>query len=97
MSYLVVSLVAGLTAVQVVHRARKRGRLLRAGLYVGAVVLLLAWMLGEIPVGSRWPGRRCWWTAVLRAGEPSRVRVTGVVAAMLVERGAAGRWRGCSS
>jgi hypothetical protein len=48
MSYLVVSLVAGLAVVQLVDRARKRGRLLRAGLYVGGLVVLLSWMLGEI-------------------------------------------------
>lgn len=48
MTYLVVSLVAGITAVQVVHRASRRVQLLRAGLYVGAVVVLSAWLLGEI-------------------------------------------------
>lgn len=53
-SYLVVSLVCGLTAVQVVDRARKRGRLLRAGFHVGALVVLLSWLLGEIRMEGMW-------------------------------------------
>ncbi len=54
MSYLVVSLVGGLTAVQLVDRARKRGVLLRAGLYVGGVVVVLSWLLGEIRMEGMW-------------------------------------------
>lgn len=51
MIYLMVSLVAGLVAVQAVHRVSRRVQLLRAGLYVGAVVVVLAWMLGEVRTG----------------------------------------------
>lgn len=54
MSYLVVSLVGGLTAVQLVDRARKRGVLLRAGLHVGGVVVVLSWLLGEIRTEGMW-------------------------------------------
>jgi putative nucleotidyltransferase with HDIG domain len=49
--YMVVSLVSGFTGVYIVDRARKRGRLLRAGLYVGALVVLLSWMFGRIQLG----------------------------------------------
>jgi hypothetical protein len=51
MVYLMVSLVAGLVAVQVVHQVSKRVQLLRAGLYVGGVVVVLAWLSGEVHTG----------------------------------------------
>jgi len=51
-SYLIVSLVAGMTAVLCVHQVRKRIQLLRAGIYVGAVMVLLALVLGRLQVMS---------------------------------------------
>jgi putative nucleotidyltransferase with HDIG domain len=45
-NYLIVSLVAGMTAVLCVHQVRKRIQLIRAGIYVGAVMVLLALVLG---------------------------------------------------
>lgn len=49
-NYLIVSLVAGMTAVLCVHQVRKRIQLLRAGIYVGAVMVLLAVVLGRLEV-----------------------------------------------
>lgn len=40
-NYLIVSLVAGMTAVMCVHQVRKRIQLLRSGIYVGAVMFVL--------------------------------------------------------
>lgn len=48
MNYLIVSLVAGMTAVLSTVRVRRRIQLLRAGLYVGIVMLLLALVLGKL-------------------------------------------------
>ena len=48
MNYLIVSLVAGMTAVLCTDRVRKRIQLLRAGIYVGLVMVLLALVLGRL-------------------------------------------------
>jgi len=83
MSYLVVSLVAGLTAVQVVHLARHRGRLLRAGFYVGGVVLLMSWILGRIEIESMAGAPVL--VDIQRFGLASLAAfVTGVITAMVV-------------
>jgi putative nucleotidyltransferase with HDIG domain len=83
MSYLVVSLVAGLTAVQVVHNARQRGRLMRAGFYVGGVVLLLCWILGHIEIEAM--GGVPVLVDIQRFGLASLAAfVTGVITAMVV-------------
>jgi len=52
MAYLVVSLVSGMTAVLLTNQVRKRVQLLRAGIYVGAVAMLLAVVLGRLNVAS---------------------------------------------
>lgn len=83
MSYLVVSLVASLTAVQVVHGARQRGRLLRGGFYVGGVVLLLSWVLGQIHIESMEGAPVL--VDIQRFGLASLAAfVTGVITAMVV-------------
>jgi len=83
MSYLVVSLVAGLTAVQVVHQARHRGRLLRGGFYVGGVVLLMSWILGQIEIESMAGAPVL--VDIQRFGLASMAAfVTGVITAMVV-------------
>lgn len=48
MNYLIVSLVAGMTAVLCTERVRKRIQLLRAGIYVGGVMVVLALVLGKL-------------------------------------------------
>lgn len=50
--YLVVSLVSGMTAVLLTNQVRKRVQLLRAGIYVGAVAIVLAVVLGRLDVAS---------------------------------------------
>jgi cyclic-di-AMP phosphodiesterase PgpH len=52
LAYLILSLVAGLTAVMLTNQIRKRVQLLRAGLYVGAVTFGLALILGRLDVTS---------------------------------------------
>jgi cyclic-di-AMP phosphodiesterase PgpH len=48
MDYLTISLVAGMTAVFFADQVRRRIQLLRAGLYVGVVMVLFSLMLGRI-------------------------------------------------
>ena len=48
--YLGVSLICGLTAVYATVQVRKRGRLLRAGFYVGAAALVLDLVFGKIGI-----------------------------------------------
>lgn len=48
MSFLAFALIAGYTGVIVTRQVRKRGRLLRAGFYVGLVAVLMGLLFGEI-------------------------------------------------
>ncbi len=48
--FLLGSLLAGMVGVYATHDLRKRGRLMRAGCFVGLVSLLLALLLGHIPL-----------------------------------------------
>jgi putative nucleotidyltransferase with HDIG domain len=52
MSYLAFALLAGYTGVVATRNVRKRGRLVRAGFYVGLVAVLLGLLFGEINVGN---------------------------------------------
>lgn len=52
LAYLILSLVSGLVAVMFTHEVRKRGQVLRAGLYVGAVIFGVALLVGSIDVAS---------------------------------------------
>jgi putative nucleotidyltransferase with HDIG domain len=49
-NYIIVNLVAGMTAVLCVRQVRKRIQLIRAGIYVGAVMVFLALVLGRLEV-----------------------------------------------
>lgn len=51
-NFLMISLVAGMTAVLCVHQVRKRIQLLRAGIYVGSLMVLLSVALGQLEVLS---------------------------------------------
>ena len=48
MNYLIVSLVAGMIAVLCTDQVRKRIQLLRAGIYIGIVMVVLALVLGKL-------------------------------------------------
>ncbi len=48
MNYMIVSLVAGMTAVLCTDKVRKRIKLIRAGIYVGVVMVILALVLGKL-------------------------------------------------
>lgn len=52
LSYMILSLVAGVTSVLLAHQVRKRLQLLQAGIYVGAVTLVLGLLLGHLDVAS---------------------------------------------
>lgn len=54
MQFLAFSLVASYTGVLVTRRVKKRGRLLRAGFYVGLVSMLLGILFGEINLADLW-------------------------------------------
>ncbi|MFP6883510.1 MAG: HDIG domain-containing protein [Roseibacillus sp.] len=61
--YLVMSVVCGLAAVLVTRQVRKRGRLLRAGFYVGGAAVLLACSCNIISLGSLIGGGMVEWRA----------------------------------
>jgi len=50
--YMILSLVAGVTSVLLAHEVRRRLQLLQAGIYVGAVTLLLGLLLGSLDISS---------------------------------------------
>jgi cyclic-di-AMP phosphodiesterase PgpH len=52
LGYLILSLVSGMTAVLLTDQVRKRVQLLRAGIYVGAVTLLLGFLLGRLDLAA---------------------------------------------
>lgn len=52
LTYMIMSLVAGVTSVLLAHEVRKRLQLLQAGIYVGAVTLLLGLLLGDLNITS---------------------------------------------
>jgi putative nucleotidyltransferase with HDIG domain len=52
LGYMILSLVAGVTSVLLAHEVRKRIQLLQAGIYVGAVTLLLGLLLGNLDIAS---------------------------------------------
>ncbi len=52
LSYMILSLVAGVTSVLLAHEVRKRLQLLQAGIYVGALTLLLGLLLGSLDISS---------------------------------------------
>lgn len=52
LGYMILSLVCGITSVLLAHQVRKRLQLLQAGIYVGAVTLLLGLLLGKLDIAS---------------------------------------------
>jgi len=52
LGYMVLSLVSGMTAVLLSDRVRKRGQLLKAGIYSGAVAVLMGLLLGKPGIAS---------------------------------------------
>lgn len=52
LGYLVLSLVSGITAVMLCDRVRKRGELLRAGIYSGLVAVVIAILWGRLDVAA---------------------------------------------
>lgn len=52
LGFLILSLVAGMTAVLMTDRVRKRVQLLRAGIYVGGVTVVLGVILGRLDIAS---------------------------------------------
>ncbi|MEM7012564.1 MAG: HDIG domain-containing metalloprotein [Verrucomicrobiota bacterium] len=56
-SFAIFSLVCGFTAVYLTHDVRRRGKVVRAGLYVGLIAAALAILTGQISLeqGATWP------------------------------------------
>ncbi|RYD34792.1 MAG: HDIG domain-containing protein, partial [Verrucomicrobiaceae bacterium] len=81
--FLIVSLVAGMTAVVLTEQIRKRVQLLRAGLYVGAVTLILVFILGRLDMSSAFGPQAADGLRLLGKG-CAAVFGTGVVTALLI-------------
>ncbi|NNC88775.1 MAG: HDIG domain-containing protein [Akkermansiaceae bacterium] len=82
LTYLVMSLVGGLSAVFITRQVRKRGRLLRAGLAVGAVALVLGYVFDLIAVGPLFSeGMGAWKLFGIKSGSAF---ITGVATGMVV-------------
>lgn len=84
--FLVISLISGFVAVYVTWQVRRRGRLIRAGVYVGFVTLILAAMFGQIgpllleaPTQTDWGmiGWQC--LAALVVGIGTAIIVSGIL------------------
>ena len=52
LSYMILSLVSGMTSVLLAYQVRKRLQLLQAGIYVGAVTLVLGLILGRLDIAA---------------------------------------------
>jgi putative nucleotidyltransferase with HDIG domain len=52
LSYMILSLVSGVTSVLLAHEIRKRVQLLKTGIYLGLVTLLISLLLGRLDVYS---------------------------------------------
>ncbi len=52
LGYMILSLVCGMTSVLLAYQVRKRLQLLQAGIYVGAVTLVIGLMLGRLDIAS---------------------------------------------
>lgn len=52
LGYMILSLVAGMTSVLLAYQVRRRLQLLQTGIYVGAVTLLLGFLLGGLDISS---------------------------------------------
>ncbi len=52
LSYMILSLISGVISVLLAHEVRKRLQLLKAGIYVGAMTLLLGMVLGRLDITS---------------------------------------------
>lgn len=52
LGYMILSLVAGMTSVLLAHQVRKRIQLLQAGIYIGAVTLVLGLILGRLNISA---------------------------------------------
>jgi cyclic-di-AMP phosphodiesterase PgpH len=83
LSYMILSLVAGVTSVLLAHQVRKRLQLLQAGIAVGAVTLLLGLVLGRLDISSCFGPNAMDHLQVLGAGS-SAAFGTAVITALLI-------------
>lgn len=83
MGFLIISLISGMTAVLLTDVIRKRVQLLRVGLYVGAVTLLLALVLGRLDMSTAF-GPEAMNALQLLGKGCAAVFGTGVVTALLI-------------
>jgi len=81
--YMILSLVAGITSVLLANKIRKRLQLLQAGIYVGAVTLLLGVLLGRLDIQSCFGPNAMDHLQVLATGS-SAAFGTAVLAALLI-------------
>jgi putative nucleotidyltransferase with HDIG domain len=81
-TYLVMSIVCGLGAVYLTKEVRKRGRLLRAGFFVGGLSLVLAYSFDLISLGTLFEGGMDEWKTFCLMSAVTVV--TGVVTGMVI-------------
>ncbi len=83
LGYMILSLVAGLTSVLLAYQIRKRIKLLQSGIYVGAVTLVTALILGELDIAKSFGPDAMNHLQLLGAGSAAALG-TSIVTALLI-------------
>lgn len=83
LGYMILSLVSGITSVLLAHQVRKRLQLLQAGIYVGAVTLLLGLLLGKLDIASCFGSNAMQQVQLLGTGSAAAFG-TAVITALLI-------------
>ena len=83
LAYMILSLVAGVTSVLLAHEVRRRSQLLRAGIYIGAVTLVLGMLLGRLDVAACFGADPMSQLRLLGAGSAAALG-TAIFAALLI-------------
>lgn len=83
LTYMILSLVGGVTSVLLAHQVRKRLQLLRTGIHTGAATLLLALLLGKLDIAACFGPQATDQLQMLASGSGA-VFGTAVLAALLI-------------
>jgi putative nucleotidyltransferase with HDIG domain len=83
LTYMILSLVAGVTSVLLAHEVRRRLQLLQTGIIVGAVTLLLGLVLGKLDVAACFGPGAMFHIQALAAGSAAMIG-TAIFTALLI-------------
>ncbi len=83
LSFMILSLIAGVVSVLLTHQVRKRLQLLQAGIYVGATTLLIGLLLGRLDIASCFGQDAMAHIELLATGSAAAFG-TGVLTALLI-------------